>query len=153
MYLLDILILQYVLYETLFVPRSEKDPHEGGCRAAAACGGRARADPTNGVRRRAAGMNRVFSLPPCATLQIAETASLGDAILGALHHQRRRLDSALQNREHLNENLAHSSSLTQRMTQRLKWKHFSWLSLILLLVVAIVTAIWWKMSTTSNDGS
>eukprot|EP00322_Chrysochromulina_rotalis_P009009 CAMPEP_0115851220 /NCGR_PEP_ID=MMETSP0287-20121206/12369_1 /TAXON_ID=412157 /ORGANISM="Chrysochromulina rotalis, Strain UIO044" /LENGTH=92 /DNA_ID=CAMNT_0003305245 /DNA_START=72 /DNA_END=347 /DNA_ORIENTATION=- len=73
---------------------------------------------------------------------IAETAGLGDAILGALYHQRRRLDTAVNHRRELNSELDNSSTLMQRMSRRLSFRHMLWYAIVVVLVVAIITAIW-----------
>ena len=79
--------------------------------------------------------------------QIAETASLGDAILGALYNQRRRLEGAVDHRNQLNAELQDSGSLMQRMSRRLSVRHFLWYSTIALLIAAIIVTIWWKVAS------
>mmetsp|Transcript_48186 Transcript_48186/g.125974 ORF Transcript_48186/g.125974 Transcript_48186/m.125974 type:complete len:139 (-) Transcript_48186:319-735(-) len=87
----------------------------------------------------------------CMHAQIAETAGLGDAILGALYHQRRRLDTAVNHRRELNSELDNSSTLMQRMSRRLSFRHMLWYAIVVVLVVAIITAIWWRATHGNSD--
>ena len=82
----------------------------------------------------------------CRCPQIAETATLGDAILGALYNQRQRLVGAVEHRKQLNAELEESGNLMQRMMRRITFKHARWYGIIGLLVVAIVVTSWWKMT-------
>ena len=86
--------------------------------------------------------------------QIAETASLGDAILGALYNQRRRLQTAVDHRRQLNSDLDVSANLMQRMSRRLSFRHALWYTIIALLIAAIIVTIWWKSAhPESSHGS
>jgi hypothetical protein len=83
-----------------------------------------------------------FTTALSCALQLADTTSLGDAILGALHGQRRRLEGASYRQQELNEDLSASSTLVERMMRRLKLRHLCWYGIVVLLIVAIVYTLW-----------
>lgn len=76
--------------------------------------------------------------------QLAETASLGDAILGALQGQRRRLEHAAFSHDWADDDLHRSANLTHGMMQRILRRRAVYVGVALLLIVAIFFTIWFK---------
>merc|ERR1719198_1080177 len=85
--------------------------------------------------------------------QLAESAALGGAILGALHVQRRALEGATQRHEGVLDELEESATVMQRMMRRVLRRRAFYMSIAGLLVVAIVVAWWLKANLSASHDS
>ena len=89
----------------------------------------------------------------CAIVtQLAEAATLGGAILGALHTQRQALEGAARRQREVAEELDQSSTVMQRMTRRVFQRRALWFGALALLVVAIVLVWWLRWGSADDDG-
>ena len=86
----------------------------------------------------------------CCVAQLAETASLGDAILGALQGQRRRLEGAAEQRKQLNADLNASSNAMQRILDRIMRRRVVWIGIAVVLIVAILATIWFQLANANE---
>ena len=79
-----------------------------------------------------------------ACAQLAESATLGGAILTALHGQRRALEGVAQRQADVADELHESSNVMQRLTRRVFVRRATYIGVACLLVAAIVVAWWLK---------
>lgn len=63
-----------------------------------------------------------------------------------LHSQRQSLQGAVDRHAAAHEDLAESSTLMKRLYNRETVRRVAWISVIVLLLIAIVLALWWKSS-------
>ena len=76
--------------------------------------------------------------------QLAESATLGGAILTALHGQRRLLDGVARRQADVAEELDESSGVMQRMNRRVFVRRAIYFGVVCLFLAAIVVAWWLK---------
>ena len=90
---------------------------------------------------------------PCARAQLAETATLGGAILGALHRERKVIEGAVGRHEAVNAELDSSSSVMRRMMRRAAWRRAMYLGIVGLLLAAIILVWWLKANARSGSST
>ena len=91
----------------------------------------------------------------CTRAQLAETATLGGAILGALHRERGLIEGAVGRHEAVSAELDESSAVMRRMMRRAAVRRAVYLGIVGLLLAAIIL-VWWlklKASASSTHGS
>ena len=84
-------------------------------------------------------------LLPETERELAQTATLGGAILSALNVQRRVIEGAVRRHDAVAEELGDSENTMRRMNKKLLMRRLWYFSIIALLIAAIVF-VWWLKS-------